>query len=220
MKLYTTEKIRNVAIVGHGGTGKTTLAEAMLFHTGANSRLGKVDDDSSIMNYDPEEIKRKATVNASLAALEYRDCKINVLDAPGFDDFLGEVYKVAGAVDMAIVTVNAQSGVEVGTEKNWAIMEKTNTPRIVFLTKLDKENINLEKTYESLKALDSKITPIVIPWGTFDKLKGVIDLIEMKAYEYTDDKGKAIKAQDIPADMKDEAQKLHDQMIESVVEGY
>ena len=154
MKLYTTDKIRNVAIVGHGGTGKTTLAEAMLFHTGANSRLGKVDDDSSIMNYDPEEIKRKATVNTSLAAIEYKDCKINVLDAPGFDDFLGEVYKIAGAVDMAIVTVNAQSGVEVGTEKNWAIMEKANTPRIVFLTKLDKENINLEKTYESLKALD------------------------------------------------------------------
>ena len=218
MKLYTTEQIRNVAIVGHGGTGKTTLAEAMLFHTGANSRLGKVDDDTSIMNYDPEETKRKATVNTSLAAIEYKDCKINVLDAPGFDDFLGEVYKIAGAVDMAIVCVNAQSGVEVGTEKNWAIMEKTNTPRIVFLSKLDKENINLEKTYESLKALDSKITPIVIPWGTFDKLKGVIDLIEMKAYEYTDDKGKAVKVQDIPADMKDEAQKLHDQMLESVVE--
>lgn len=218
MKLYTTEQIRNVAIVGHGGTGKTSLAEAMLFHTGANSRLGKVDDDSSIMNYDPEEIKRKATVNTSLAALEYKDCKINVLDAPGFDDFLGEVYKIAGAVDMAIVTVNAQSGVEVGTEKNWAILEKTNTPRIVVLTKLDKENINLDKTYESLKALDSKITPIVIPWGTFDKVKGVIDLVDMKAYEYKDDKGKSIAACDIPADMKDEAQKLHDSMVESVVE--
>jgi elongation factor G len=218
MKLYTTEQIRNVAIVGHGGTGKTTLAEAMLFHTGANNRLGKVDDDTSIMNYDPEEIKRKATVNTSLAAIEFKNCKINVLDAPGFDDFLGEVYKIAGAVDMAIVTVNAQSGVEVGTEKNWAIMEKVNTPRIVFLTKLDKENINLEKTYESLKALDSKITPIVIPWGTFDKLKGVIDLISMKAYEYKDDKGKSVEEKDIPADMKDEAQKLHDQMIESVVE--
>ena len=218
MKLYTTEQIRNVAIVGHGGTGKTSLAEAMLFHTGANSRLGKVDDDSSMMNYDPEEIKRKATVNTSLAALEYKDCKINVLDAPGFDDFLGEVYKIAGAVDMAIVTVNAQSGVEVGTEKNWAILEKTNTPRIVVLTKLDKENINLDKTYESLKALDSKITPIVIPWGTFDKVKGVIDLVDMKAYEYKDDKGKSISACDIPADMKDEAQKLHDSMVESVVE--
>ena len=218
MKLYTTEQIRNVAIVGHGGTGKTSLAEAMLFQTGANNRLGKVDDDSSIMNYDPEEIKRKATVNTSLAALEYKNCKINVLDAPGFDDFLGEVYKIAGAVDMAIVTVNAQSGVEVGTEKNWAIMEKTNTPRIVVLTKLDKENINLDKTYESLKALDSKITPIVIPWGTFDKVKGVIDLIEMKAYEYKDDKGKAITTCDIPADMADEAQKLHDAMVESVVE--
>ena len=218
MKLYTTEQIRNVALVGHGGTGKTSLAEAMLFHTGANSRLGKVDDDTSIMNYDPEEIKRKATVNTSLAAIEYKDCKINVLDAPGFDDFLGEVYKVAGVVDVAIVTVNAQSGVEVGTEKNWEILAKTNTPRIVFLTKLDKENINLEKTYASLKALDSKITPVVIPWGTFDKLKGVIDLIDMKAYEFKDDKGKSVAVVDIPADEKDNAQTLREQMVESIVE--
>ncbi|MDD3001639.1 MAG: elongation factor G, partial [Candidatus Riflebacteria bacterium] len=218
MKLYATEKIRNIGLIGHGGTGKTSLAEAMLFHTGANNRIGRVDDDSSVMNYDPEEIKRKATVGTSLAAIEYKDCKINLLDAPGFDDFLGEVYKISGAVDMAIVTVNAQSGVEVGTEKNWAVMEMTKTPRIVYLSKLDKENINLDKTFDSLKALDSKITPVIVPWGTFDKLKGVINLIDMKAYEYTDDKGKDIKVQDIPADYAAYAQALHDQMVESIVE--
>ena len=218
MKLYTTEKIRNIAIVGHGGTGKTSLAEAMLFHTGANNRIGKVDDDSSVMNYDSEEIKRKATVGTSLAALEYKDYKINLLDAPGFDDFIGEVYKIAGAVDMAIVTVNAQSGVEVGTEKNWAILEETRTPRIVFLSKLDKENINLDKTLAALKSFDSKITPVIVPWGTFDKLKGVIDLIDMKAYAYTDDKGKAIEVKDIPADMLDYAKALREPMVESIVE--
>ncbi len=218
MKLYATEKIRNIGLVGHGGTGKTSLAEAMLFHTGANSRIGKVDDDSSVMNYDPEEIKRKATVNSSLAAIEFKDHKINVLDAPGFDDFLGEVYKIVGAIDMAVVVVNAQSGVEVGTEKNWKILDDNNVPRIVYLSKLDKENINLDKTLASLKELDSRITPVIIPWGTFDKLKGVIDLIDMKAYEFTDDKGKAVKVQDIPADQKDFAQTLHDQMIESIVE--
>ncbi|HMM59760.1 MAG TPA: GTP-binding protein, partial [Candidatus Rifleibacterium sp.] len=212
MKLYTTEKIRNIGLVGHGGTGKTSLAEAMLFHTGANTRIGKVDDDSSVMNYDPEETKRKATVGTSLAALEYKDHKINLLDAPGFDDFLGEVYKISGAIDMAIVTVNAQSGVEVGTEKNWAILEEAKTPRIVFLSKLDKENINLDKTMTQLKTLDSKITPVIVPWGTFDKLKGVIDLIDMKAYAYTDDKGKAIEVKDIPADMMDYAKGLREPM--------
>ncbi|GAB1354652.1 elongation factor G [Erysipelotrichia bacterium] len=218
MKLYTTEKIRNIGLVGHGGTGKTSLAEAMLFHTGANTRIGKVDDDSSVMNYDPEETKRKATVGTSLAALEYKDHKINLLDAPGFDDFLGEVYKISGAIDMAIVTVNAQSGVEVGTEKNWAILEEAKTPRIVYLSKLDKENINLDKTMAQLKSLDSKITPVIVPWGTFDKLKGVIDLIDMKAYAYTDDKGKAIEVKDIPADMMDYAKGLREPMVESIVE--
>lgn len=218
MKLYTTEKIRNIGLVGHGGTGKTSLAEAMLFHTGANTRIGKVDDDTSVMNYDPEETKRKATVGTSLAALEYKDHKINLLDAPGFDDFLGEVYKISGAIDMAIVTVNAQSGVEVGTEKNWAILEEAKTPRIVFLSKLDKENINLDKTMTQLKALDSKITPVIVPWGTFDKLKGVIDLIDMKAYAYNDDKGKAIEVKDIPADMMDYAKGLREPMVESIVE--
>ena len=218
MKLYTTEKIRNIGLVGHGGTGKTSLAEAMLFHTGANNRIGKVDDDSSVMNYDPEETKRKATVGTSLAALEYKDHKINLLDAPGFDDFLGEVYKISGAIDMAIVTVNAQSGVEVGTEKNWAILEEAKTPRIVYLSKLDKENINLDKTLTQLKSLDSKITPVIVPWGTFDKLKGVIDLIDMKAYAYTDDKGKAIEVKDVPADMMDYAKGLREPMVESIVE--
>ncbi len=218
MKLYTTEKIRNIGLVGHGGTGKTSVAEAMLFHTGANTRIGKVDDDTSVMNYDPEETKRKATVSVSLAALEYKDHKINVLDAPGVDDFLGEVYKIAGAVDVAIVTINAQSGVEVGTEKNWALLEGTQTPRIVYLTKLDKENINLEKVLNQLKEFDSKIVPVVIPWGTFDNLKGVIDLIEMKAYEYTDDKGKAIEVKDIPADQMALVNSLREPMVESIVE--
>ena len=218
MKLYTTDKIRNIGLVGHGGTGKTSLAEAMLFHTGANNRIGKVDDDSSVMNYDSEETKRKATVGTSLAALEYKDHKINVLDAPGFDDFLGEVYKISGAVDMAIVTINAQSGIEVGTEKNWNLLEETGTPRIVYLSKLDKENINLDKIFAQLKEFDSKITPVIVPWGTFDNLKGVIDLIEMKAYAYTDDKGKAIEVKDIPADMMSYATAMREPMVESIVE--
>lgn len=218
MKIYATEKIRNIGLVGHGGSGKTSLAEAMLFHTGANNRIGRVDDDSSVMNYDPEEIKRKATIGTSLAALEYKDHKINVLDAPGFDDFLGEVYKIVGAIDMAVVTINAQSGLEVGTEKNWAVLNHANTPRIIYLSKLDKENINLDKVFAQLKEFDSKITPVIVPWGTFEDLKGVIDLIEMKAYAYTDDKGKVIEVTDIPSDQLSYAEALRGPMVESIVE--
>lgn len=218
MKLYTTDKIRNIGLVGHGGSGKTSLAEAILFHTGANTRIGKVDDDTSVMNYDPEETKRKATVSTSLAAIEYKDHKINLLDAPGVDDFLGEVYKISGAVDMAMIMVNAQSGIEVGTEKNWAVLEEAQVPRIVVLTKLDKENINLDKVFNQLKEFDSKITPVIVPWGTFENLKGVIDLIEMKAYAYTDDKGKAVEVKDIPADMMDYATSMREPMVESIVE--
>ncbi len=218
MKLYPTEKIRNIGLFGHGGSGKTSFAEAALFHTGANTRIGKVDDDSSVMNYEPEEIKRKATIGVSLAAIEYKDHKINLLDAPGFDDFLGEVHKIVGAVDVAMVFVNASSGLEVGTEKNWKILEDNNVSRIVYLSKLDKENINLQKIFDELKAFDSKITPVIVPWGTHENLKGIIDLIGMKAYAYSDDKGKTFQAQDIPADQMDFVNSLREPMVESIVE--
>lgn len=218
MKLYSTDKIRNIGLFSHGGAGKTSLAEAMLFHTGANSRIGKVDDGSSVMNYDPEEIKRKMTLGTSLAALEWKDCKINLLDNPGFDDLLGEVHKVVWAVDGACVLINATSGVEVGTEKNWKILNDHNVPRICFLTKLDKENINLTKIIEDLKAFDAKIIPIQLPIGTSTNLKGIIDLIEMKAIYYTDDTGKKVEVKDIPADLLDAATKARESAIESIVE--
>jgi elongation factor G len=218
MKIYSTEKIRNIGLFGHGGSGKTTFAEAALFHTGANTRIGKVDDDTSVMNYDPEEMKRKATIGTSLAALEYKDHKINLLDAPGFDDFLGEVHKIVGAVDVAVVVINAAAGLEVGAEKNWKILEDNNVSRVVYLSKLDKENINLQKVFDDLKSFDNKITPVIIPWGTFTDLKGVIDLINMKAYAFTDEKGKTFQAQDIPADQMDFVNSLREPMIESIVE--
>lgn len=218
MKVYAPEKIRNLALLSHGGAGKTMLAEAMLFHTGANTRIGKVDDGSSIMNYDPEEIKRKISINTSLAALEWKDHKINLLDTPGFDDFLGEVYKVLPAMDVGIVVINAAAGIEVGTEKDWKILNKHNIPRIVFISKLDKENINIQKLIEELTNFDRKIVPMQIPLGTSNNLKGVIDLITMKAYEYVDETGKKVIEKDIPSEFKDLAQKLKESMIESIVE--
>ncbi|MBF0409306.1 MAG: elongation factor G [Candidatus Riflebacteria bacterium] len=218
MKVYSTEKIRNIGLFSHGGAGKTSLAEAMLFHTGANSRIGKVDDATSMMNYDQEEIKRKVTIGTSLAALEWKDCKINLLDTPGFDDFLGEVHKVVWAVDAAIVVVNAASGLEVGTEKNWKILNDHNVPRIVYLSKPDKENINLSKIFDELKAFDSKIVPVIVPLGTSTNLKGVIDILDQKAYYYTDETGKKVEIKEVPADQKEFVSKLRESSIESIVE--
>lgn len=218
MKAYNTDKIRNIGLFGHGGSGKTSFAEAVIFHTGANNRIGKVDDDSSIMNYDPEETKRKVTVQTSLAALEWKNHKLNLLDAPGVDDFQGEVHKIVGVIDTALVAVDATSGLEVGTEKNWKILDKYKVPRFIYLSKLDKENINLDKIYSQLKEFDSKITPVIIPWGTHENLKGIINLISMKAYEFKDDKGKDFQEQDIPADLLDQATSLREQMVESIVE--
>jgi elongation factor G len=218
MKLYSTDQIRNIGLVSHGGAGKTSLAEAMLFHTGANSRIGKVDEGTSIMNYDPEEIKRKATISTSLACLEWKNSKLNLLDTPGFDDYIGEVHKIIAAVDSMLVVINASSGIEVGTEKNWKILEEHNIPRMVFLSKLDKENINVAKLIDDLKAFDPKITPLQLPLGTATNLKGIIDLIEMKAHVYTDDTGKKVEIKDIPADMVEQATKMRESMVESIVE--
>lgn len=218
MKVYNTDKIRNIALFSHGGAGKTSLGEAMLFHTGANTRISKSDDNTSILNYDPEELKRKATIGTSLAAMEWKDHKINLLDPPGFDDFLGEVYKLVKAVDCAIVVVNAASGVEVGTEKNWKILDDNKVPRAVFLSKLDKENLNVAKILDNLKQFDSKIVPLQIPFGTFTDLKGIVDLLDMKAYAYTDELGKKCEQQDIPENLKSMAASLRDSMIESIVE--
>ncbi|HNV70912.1 MAG TPA: elongation factor G, partial [Candidatus Ozemobacteraceae bacterium] len=218
MKIYAPESIRNIGLMSHGGAGKTSLAEAILFHTGANSRIGKVDDGSTMLNYDPEEVRRKISIGVSLAAIEWKNTKINLLDAPGFDDFLGEVWKIVPAMDAAIVVVNAGSGIEVGTEKNWKILNTHNIPRIVYLSKLDKENINVQKIIDDLKAFDSKITPIQIPLGTHANLKGVIDVLEMKAYFYQDDQGKKFEVKDIPAEYKDMAAKLREAAVESIVE--
>lgn len=217
MKSYAPASIRNIGLYSHGGAGKTTLVEAMLFHTGANSRIGKVDDGSSIMNYDPEEVKRGITVSTSLAYLEVRDTKINILDTPGTDDFVGEVYKTLPAIDAALLVVNAAGGLEVGTEKVSKILNTHSKPRFVVVSKLDKENINYEKIVTDLKAFDARFVPVHIPLGTGDKVKGVIDLLDMKSYTY-DETGKKATAADLAGPEKALAEKLRGSVIESIVE--
>ena len=142
MKNYTTEKIRNVALISHSGAGKTSLAEAMIYTSGAVSRLGKVDAGTTTTDFDAEETKRKFTINTALAPVEWKGVKINLLDTPGYFDFIGDVASALRVADAAVVVVSATSGVEVGTEKVWEYADENKLPRLVFVNRMDKENAN------------------------------------------------------------------------------
>ncbi|MDO4581072.1 MAG: elongation factor G [Bacillota bacterium] len=217
MKVYPSEKVRNVGIVAHQGAGKTSLTEAMLFNTGAISRLGKVEDGNTVADYHPEELKRKSTVNTSLVACEWRDHKINVLDVPGFTDFFGEVSSVLRVADSLVMVLDAVSGVEVSTEIIWELADDKNLPLIGFVNRLDKENADFHKAYESMKeTLTRQIVPVQLPIGKEAGFKGMVDLITLKAYEYSGGKAKEVP---VPADMQADIDQYREAMIEAAAEG-
>ena len=162
MKEYTGDKIRNVAIVGHGGAGTTSVTEALLYRSGAISRMCKVEDGATTTDYEPEEIKRKVSVNATLAPVEWRDTKINFIDTPGFADFVAEVKGAFRAVDSALIVVCATSGVQVGTEQCWKLAAEANLPRIIFVNKMDQEGTDGEKLLKELrKRFGENVVPFV-----------------------------------------------------------
>ena len=164
MKEYTGDKIRNVAIVGHGGAGTTSVTEALLFRSGAINRMCNVADGTTTTDYEPEEIKRKVSVNATLAPVEWRDNKINFIDAPGFADFVAEVKGAFRAVDSALIVVDATSGVQIGTEQCWKLAEEAGLPRIVFVNKMDRENADFDNILENLRGkFGKKILPLQLP---------------------------------------------------------
>ncbi len=217
MKVFASDKIRNVGIVAHQGAGKTSLTEAMIFNTGAVSRLGKVDDGNTVADYHPEELKRKSTVNTSLVACLWRDHKINVLDVPGFSDFFGEVVSTLRVADSLVMVLDAVAGVEVTTEIIWELADDANIPIIGFLNKLDRENADFEKALDSMQAkLTRQIVPVQLPIGKESSFNGLVDLITLKAYQY--DNGKATEIA-IPANMKDEVEHYREMMIEAAAEG-
>ena len=160
MKVYDSSRIRNIAVIGHGGAGKTSLVEALLFNAGHTSRLGKVDDGTATTDFFPEEIKRKISVSTALAPCEWKDCKINLLDTPGYADFFGEVKGAVRVVDTVLVTVCAVSGVEVQTEIGWKETEKKNIPKIVFINKMDRENANFDRVVQQLKDFSKRISSL------------------------------------------------------------
>jgi elongation factor G len=215
MKEYRTEAIRNVALVSHGGAGKTMLAEAFLYHSGATTRMGKVEDGSTVSDYDDEEVRRGISLYTTVIPVEYKDIKINFLDTPGFLDFIGEVISALRVADSAIVVIDSVAGVEVGTEITWQYCDRFNLPRIAVINKMERDNANFQKALSSLESFSSiRVIPVQLPWGEKAAFQGVIDLLTMKAY-----KGEGKTCVDIPAEYLDAAESARQVLIEAAAEG-
>ncbi|MEW6651011.1 MAG: elongation factor G [Chloroflexota bacterium] len=215
MKEYTTESIRNIALASHSSSGKTMLAEAMLHLTGATTRLGKIEDGTTISDFDEEEIRRGISLYTSVLPVEYRNCKINVLDTPGYTDFVGEVISALRVSDGAIVLVDSVAGAEVGTEIAWNHASAFGLPRFVVINKMDRENANFQKALASIQELtETRLIPVQLPWGEKSGFQGVIDLLTMKAY-----KGDGRSAVGIPAEFKDAAEEARFALVEAAAEG-
>jgi len=219
MKVYDAASIRNVAVVGHSGAGKTQLISALLFDAGTLTRLGRVDDGTTVTDFDDEEIARKHTLSASVAYAEWNKTKINLIDTPGFANFLSDSRAGMKVADAALVVVDAVSGVEVQTEKVWEFANEYGLPRFVVLNRIDRERASLERSLESLHALFGRaVIPIQLPIGEEKAFRGVIDLVSMKAVTFaTNGSGKAAEAA-IPADMTDRANAAREALVEMVAE--
>src|SRR5579884_121478 len=217
MKVYRAEQIRNVALISHVGAGKTSLVDAALFDSGAVTRQGRVDDGTSISDYDPDELKRRMSLNAKVLPVEWKEHKINFIDTPGYADFVGEVKAGLRVADAALVVVTAEKGVEVGTELTWQYADERNLPRMVLVNKLDRENTSFDNALESLRnQFGLKVVPLQLPIGEQANFKGVIDLVTQKAYTF--EGGNKVQEVPIPADMQDRISTYREQLIESAVE--
>jgi elongation factor G len=219
MKDYPIEKIRNIALVGHGSSGKTSLAAAFLFDTGATNRLTKVDKGNTVTDYEPEEIERQITINSAVCFLEWNDHKINVVDTPGFSNFLWDTRASLRAVDAAAVLVDAVSGVEVGTEKVWGMLEEFGLPRIVVINKMDRENAHFGRALEAVQQFFGRqAIPIQLPIGEEKDFAGVVDLISKKAYVFDKDESGKFKEEPVPAAMAEEVDRRNKELVELVAE--
>lgn len=215
MKVFPPEKIRNVVLVGHNGSGKTTLAEALLYRAGAIDRLGRVEDGNTVLDYDPEEHSRGMSLSLALAPVEWRGHKINLIDTPGYADFVGDVHAAMRVADLAVFVVSAVEGVEVQTEYAWGVAEDLGIPRMVFINKLDKERASFQRTLDQLRnRFGAGIAPIELPIGEQASFHGIADLFRDRAFIY--DSGHAVEAE-IPADMEEQEHRVHDNLVEGIV---
>ena len=205
-------EIRNVALISHGGAGKTTLVEAMLYAAGVTSRMGRVEEGNTVCDYDDEEKARGISISTAVAPLNWQDVKINLLDTPGYLDFLGEVIAALRVADSALVLVDAVSGVEVGTENVWERADQRKLPRMVFISRMDRENASFQGALDALKAaFQVPFAPLQLPIGEGPEFKGIVDLIEMKAYIDGEEAG-------IPEELKDRAEELRSSLVEAAAE--
>jgi elongation factor G len=215
MKEYQTKQLRNVVLIGHGSAGKTSLAEAMLFTSGAINRMGRVEDGATVADFDDEEKSRSISLNLAIVPSEWAGHKINVLDTPGYTDFVGEVKSAVRVADLALVLVDAVSGVEVGTELVWDYADEQELPRMVVINKMNRENADLNRTLEALReAFDQNFVLINLPIGVGEGFSGVVDLIKMQAL--TGPKGEVAE---IPDDLADQVEEARMQLIEAAAEG-
>jgi len=219
MKVYEARSIRNVAVVGHGGCGKTSLVSALLFDMGATTRLGRVDDGTAPTDFDPDEVERKISLQAALAFGEWKKAKLNLLDAPGYAVFVAEARAALRVADAAVVVVDAVSGVEVQTEKMWSLAEELGLPRVVVVNRMDRERASFERTLAGLQAAFGRAAvPVAIPLGEEKGFVGVVDLLADKADVYADDASGKFQAVDVPGEVKDAAKAAREQLVEMVAE--
>jgi len=220
VKIYDGENIRNVALVGHGDTGKTQLVSALLFTASMVNRLGKVDEGTSVTDYDEEEIQRKFSISASLAYAEWGKTKINFVDTPGYNIFMHETEAALVAADSALVLVHGVAGIEVQTEKVWGFCEEYALPRALVINQLDRDRASFERTLDALRsAYGRAVIPVQLPIGEERSFRGLVDLVRMKAYLYDPDGSGKGKETEIPDDLQDATTKAHEALVEMVAEG-
>ena len=216
MKNYTTDKIRNLSLVGHSGSGKTSLIEALLYKTGAIDKKGRVEDGSTVSDYENQEKKRHISIQTSIIPIEFEDYKINFIDSPGFFDFEGEVLQALRASEAALFVIDGENGIEVGTEKYWKYTQEINLPSIIFVNKLDKENANFNKIVSDLHIeFGKKVIPLTLMLGEGDKFEGIIDVLDKKAYTYENGVKKEVE---IPEIRLAEVDAVYEEIIEAVAE--
>ena len=211
-------RIRNVGFAGHGGVGKTSLVEAILLRTGMTSRLGRVDDGTATTDFDPEEIKRKISINIGVAYCDYRDHRFNLVDMPGYGDFIAEARAGLRVVEGAVLVVDAVAGVEVQTEKVSKFAQEYGLPRLVFVNRMDRERADFGRALESIqRRLKGRFVPLHVPIGQEAGFRGLVDVLRMKGYVVGDTPGK-IEETDIPADLAETVQSCREKLVEAVAE--
>jgi elongation factor G len=217
MQGYPPDRVRNVVLVGHGGSGKTTLAEALLHHTGVVSRMGRVEDGSTVCDTEPEEVKRHLSLSLAIAPIEVDGHKINLIDTPGYLDFVADVHAALRVADLAVFVVSAIEGVEVGTEVAWRLAARLGVPRMIFVNKLDRERASFDRTLQQLEELfGAGVAPLELPIGSEASFRGVADLLTDRAFLYD---GGTVTETDVPDDMEAREHQIHDSLVEGIVIG-